>query len=65
MTFGCMMTGVGCYEDGTYFALTNGYTYGGNFNLSEGGERLFTSVDGENWQESDLLNVWESLVKLQ
>lgn len=61
--FGYMMTGVG-YQDGRYFAHTDGHIYQGNFNLG-GPERLFTSTDGKNWAESGLLSVQACLVKLQ
>lgn len=62
--FGYMMTEVG-FQDGVYFARTNGHIYKyGDFSIG-GPERLFISTDGENWQESDLLNVQDCMVKLQ
>lgn len=61
--FGYMMTGVG-YQDGKYFAFTDGHIYQGDF-IARGPERLFLSTDGENWMESGLLSVQACLVELQ
>ena len=61
--FGYMMTGVG-YQDGKYFAFTDGHIYQGDF-IASGPERLFLSTDGENWMESGLLSAQACLVELQ